>query len=284
MVNENIKKILNRVVAIPTLPSMVREVLSLLQQKNTTANDLQQVITKDPAIAVKVLKLVNSSYYGFPSKIASIQHALTILGFNTLRSLVLSISAFDSLSKGLDRSSFDFTQYSIHCNACAITAKIIAKPIANIDEEDAFAIGLLHDIGKVIMCKYMNKEFAEVSQKVKETQRPAFEVEQEILGFTHGDIGGWLAEHWKLPETIINGISRHHHIDAQEKNLLPAIVHLADILCIAKGLGTDHNMIVPPLDQNAWNNLKMTKKKIVGTMNEIDDQIAKAIELFETMK
>ena len=281
---ENIKKILNRVVAIPTLPSMVREVLSLLQRKNTTAYDLQQVITKDPAIAVKVLKLVNSSYYGFPSKIASIQHALTILGFNTLRSLVLSISAFDSLSKGLDRSAFDFTQYSIHCNACAITAKIIAKTTPNIDEEDAFAIGLLHDIGKVIMCKYMNREFSEVAHNVRQTRRPVFEAEQEILGFTHADIGGWLAEHWKLPETIATGISKHHHISTDHPDKLPAIVHIADILCIAKGLGTEKDMPVPPIDQNAWNTLKLTKKRVVGIMSEIDAQIAKAIELFETMR
>ena len=134
------------------------------------------------------------------------------------------------------------------------------------------------------MCKYMNKEFSEVARNVKETMRPEYEAEREILGFTHADIGGWLAEHWKLPETIIHGISSHHSVSDQKNDKLAAIVHVADIMCIAKGLGTHKEMTVPPIDINAWDTLKMTKKRAVTIMHEIDAQIAKAIELFETMK
>ncbi len=281
MENEKVKKILAGMVSIPSLPSVVREVMAMIERKNTSAQDLQSIISRDPAIAAKVLKLVNSSYYGFPSKIASIQHALVILGFNTLRSLVLSLSAFDSLSHGLDRSVFDFELYTIHSNGCAITAKIIAKNLPGVDEEDAFAAGLLHDIGKVILCKYFPAEFGQVKARIAASPVASHVAEKEVLGYTHAEVGSWLAEKWRLPEKIIRSIQHHHEPAAIAADPMTAIVHVSDILCVAKAVGVVSGTVIPPLDAKAWALLKLTRQRLVEIMAEIDQQIDKAIELFQ---
>jgi putative nucleotidyltransferase with HDIG domain len=229
---QSIIKRLDAIEGLPTLPSIAIEVNHLLENYETSIEQLTRVIEKDPAIVVKILKLVNSAFYGFRSKVSNISNAIILMGYNTVRNAIISVSVINAFQEKQRLDGFNIIDFWKHSIAVAVTSKHIANSTQICDSNDAFTAGLLHDIGKFLMAQFFSLLFKTAYQEAKALGVSFYEAEKKTLPITHPVMGSRLAENWHLPEALIAVIKYHHHFNTQSPhyNLL-ATVHVADTLC-----------------------------------------------------
>jgi putative nucleotidyltransferase with HDIG domain len=245
MQRDKVEQFVKRIRQLPTLPTITTTINSALKKPSTSADDLARIIAKDQSLSSKVLKMVNSAYYGTNREITSIKHAVSVLGFNEISKVVLAISVFESLG-GNGFNGFNRQAFWIHSLGCAIFSTIIAGEISYPQPDDALSAGLLHDIGKVITDRYFQTEMEEV-QKLVLTQPLLFhEAEQKVMGIDHTQLGEWLLTTWNIPANICNAVRYHHHPYTKREgpgaqDLIVDIVHMADVLCHEARIGDSGN-------------------------------------------
>lgn len=231
MDNTELRRHLDKIENLPTLPTVAMEVNSLLQDYNTSIKKLSNVIENDQAIAAKILKLVNSAFFGLRSKVGNIPHAITLLGFNTVRNAVLSVSVIKQLSNLTDMEGFKISDFWTHSVSVAVTSKHLADTTRLHNPDDCFIGGLLHDIGKLILINNFESQFRDIWRIKKEENISFFEAEKKNGSMNHAQIGGYLASRWKLPKALSDTIARHHTLSgmATDENLLK-IIYSAEII------------------------------------------------------
>jgi putative nucleotidyltransferase with HDIG domain len=243
-------EIIRDVDQLPTLPTVVARITELVEDPRSSAADINELIAKDVALSSRILKLVNSSFYGFPRKISTITHAVVILGFNTVRTLTLSAFVFDAFKAR--NLAFGYKDFWVHCVGTAVASSNIAKRLGAVDTEPAFLCGLLHDIGKLVLHQYATDDFRQVLDRVREKDCLIYTAEMDLLGVSHAEFGALLLEKWKLPAPMVEVI-RNHHSPAldQTPERLTCVVHLADILVRSMYLGHAGDRQIPALDPSA---------------------------------
>ncbi len=196
---------------MPAFPQGVTKVLDLASRADCAPKSLVQVIEHDPVMTMKVLKLVNSAYFGLSRPINSINHGVVYVGINTIKNLALSIAAIGMLPK-TNKAGFDMNQFLAHSLGVASVAKRLATRLGVPDKDatDFFVAGLLHDFGKVVLAQFKPEELRRSLDQAADQARSLHEVEIETHGVSHAEIGGSLAEVWKLPLSLSHAI-RHHH-------------------------------------------------------------------------
>ncbi|MDD3012188.1 MAG: HDOD domain-containing protein [Candidatus Gastranaerophilales bacterium] len=219
---------------IPSLPEIVTKVMEIVQDPRSSASQLSRVIFHDPGLTTRVLRLVNSAYYGFPRQISSIQQAVTILGFTTMRGLVLSSSIFKIFSPKNDLiKTLDYKKFWKHSLVSAISAKKINNYLQFNEEDDIFSAAILHDIGKVILDQYDHENYTLVLQKVSNplVGHELLAAEEEYCEISHQNMGYMVAEGWNLPESL-SEVIRHHHdpMNSIKNKKLASIVNVGNIL------------------------------------------------------
>jgi putative nucleotidyltransferase with HDIG domain len=273
-----IRKTLENVSTIPTLPIVIEKITRLLQNPSTSAEEIGKAITTDQALASKVLKLVNSAFYGFPGKISTITHAVVILGFATVKNVVLTASIFDAFSKRVSLSqSFDLQKFWLHSIACGAASQCIAKHIGSSAKEECFIAGLIHDVGKILMCNYLPDEFEMVMQDRIRKDCLFYESEKEVLHITHQELGGVIAERWNLPKELQNAVKNHHY-QTQDKDFstVTGIVHAADILVRALDIGNGGDNKIPQMSDAVWTNLGFESIQLQTLLEDIESEVDKA--------
>jgi len=263
-------RIISRVEDLPTLPRTVLRITELVNDPKSSARDLSRVITDDQVLAARLLKLVNSSFYGFPQRISTITGAIVLLGFDAIRSLLLTTSVFDLFSNRRKVSLLRQEQFWDHSLGCAVGAKVIGNYLRYDKVEELFVSGLLHDIGKIVEMIFLQKAFKEIIQLVKDRNILMIAAEENILGYSHPLVGKLLAERWNLPPKLTSVI-QHHHQPSEAGRFVQeaAIVHLADILCRSLNIGYGGDNKMPPLDRTAWDSLRIKSGQIETIMAEI---------------
>ncbi len=238
---------LERLQDIPTLPVVATQINNLINDPNSSAADIAAVMKKDQVLTAKILKLINSPYYGIPGGVTDVQRALAFLGFNTVAQLVLGISVFSLFPDDGKKEDFQIFQFWRHALATAVCSEIIAREIKYAKPEEAFTCGLLHDIGKLVLHQIAHDTLNEVVMRAKAEKKSFFEVECELDLPTHGFLGEAIAAKWALPQVLRNAI-RYHHTDVRNvSTLLPSakipaqIVGLADALVVAQAIGHSGN-------------------------------------------
>src|SRR3989339_317226 len=207
---DKLRLITEKVTGLPTLPRVIQEITNLMQNPRTSAEEVGRAITMDQSLASKVLRLVNSAFYGFPGRINTITHAIVILGFNTVKNIVLTASVFDKLGGMGHKDEFDLEKFWLHSIATGVISKEIAKKVNFRYYEESFLAGVLHDIGKIILFKFLPDEFSQVIARQKQEQCLFLDAEKKALDLTHNEIGNWLAQRWNLPEDLRAAILYHH--------------------------------------------------------------------------
>ena len=258
---------IEKVSNLPTLPGIVTRIAEMVDSPETTGRMLGREIATDQVISAKVLKLVNSGFYGFSDPISTIQHAVTLLGFNTVKSLVLSSTVLDMMKDSLP----GLWEHSI---ACARTCSIIAAHVELDDPEEISTAGLLHDLGKVILRQTMESEFRRIANYVDRADMLFYEAEEKVLGVNHGEMGGWLLEKWALPPRLVEPIVDHHDFRPNRDHAEhTAILHLADILCRAEAFGSGGDRKIPRLAPGALEILKIG----IGDVREIMERMVEEL-------
>lgn len=227
-------KKLERINDLPTLPAIAMEVNRMLQDEFVKMEDLEGTIEKDQAMTSKILRLSNSAFFGLRFKVRSIREALMLIGFNTVRNAVVSVSvikAFDGLSSLKEFNMAEFWEHSI---AVAITGKELARQSGLAQPDDAFLAGLLHDIGKIVLIQYFPDVFKEIWERMTSLGEIFHEAEARLQTADHGLMGGVLAQKWKIHDSIA-GVIRYHSRPSKScpDYDLVLVVHLANVLANA---------------------------------------------------
>jgi len=223
---------------LPTIPVVAIKVMKLIESENATAEELAKIVSSDPAVAARVLKISNSSFYGCRRQIQTLSSAIVILGFSTLRSLVVAASVKQVYKP------YGLTEKMLweHSFAAGLAAKIIANRTRAANEEEAFLAGLFHDIGKIIMNSLDRDKFQEVMGHCYNEGISFGQAEQGVYPFTHDEVGAYVIRKWNFPEILTAAILQHHKLDFTELDdptlvKLTAVTSLADQFCLKLGIG-----------------------------------------------
>jgi HD-like signal output (HDOD) protein len=260
---------------LPTLPVALQEASRLAENPKTTIAQLAEVIGRDQVLSGKVLKMVNSPTYGFPGRIASIQNALVLLGFNVIKSLIISTVVFEHIPE----SMMELWRHSIGCSTACRELHRILK-VENADE--LFIAGLLHDIGKVVIAVQLLDAHKEIDALARENDLSRREAEERILGLDHARIGVWLAQHWNLPPNLRCALAYHHQpMHAQSSVTVASIVHVGDFLARLFEYGSGGDDQVPLLDPHAFKHLGLSQQKLGMAIDSIGEKFETGgIDLF----
>lgn len=204
----SLNEIVKRIRDLPSLPAVVMDLLTCIDQESAGAKMLGERISRDQSLAAKTLRLANSSFYGMQRKVASIPQAIAILGFDSVRTMVAAVAVADAFPSGR-AGRFDLEVFWRHAIASAICARLLSKHM-HIDSDQAFIAGLLHDIGRLILVVYYPGEYEEVLNYRTANRCRLQQAELAVLGIEHAQVGRALAEHWKFPVSIQNAIGSHH--------------------------------------------------------------------------
>lgn len=254
--------------SLPTLSGVVKRLCIKVDSETTSFAEVAKIICKDQVLAAKVLKIVNSPLYGFSGRIATVNHALVLLGFSVVKGIVLSAAIIEYMCKCL----VGLWEHSL---GVAVAADRIARTLGVKDPEEVSTAGLLHDLGKVIIGVEMRREGQWVLNEVRNWKIPFVEAEKRILnGVTHAEIGSWLAEEWKLPARLSEPIAFHHNPrGADSAKEATAIIHLADILIRALQFGSGGDPYIPQIDGFALEVLDLKMGDLAGLLDVIDDEL-----------
>ncbi len=235
----NVEEILSKIKSFPSMPATGAKMLRMLQDQETTVDEIEDVLRHDPGLTGNVLKLANSAYFGIPSRVASTRQAVLLLGLKKLVQLVIASCVNGVMDKpvpGYDLVPGNLWRHSI---AVSIAAEALVKDKKNIEAEDIFTPALLHDIGKLILGHFVKEEQAAI-EKISNKGVPYVMAENMVLGTDHAEVGAQVLTQWSFPRDVIDAVRWHHDPDFPKKTGAPIdIVYLANLLCQTNGDGNE---------------------------------------------
>jgi len=271
----HLRKVTEAMVALPTLPLVASRLLeSIADPEAASSEEIGAVIALDPALTARTLKLANSDFYGFPRKVGTVDLAVVVLGPDTIRDLVLGAAVFQTL----DPSRKTLTGLWSHSLACGVAARALADRIRYRLESEAFAAGMLHDIGKVALRQTYPDRFDAAVALVREQGISMSVAERGVLGSDHAEVGGWLAERWGLPGDLVEAIACHHRPEQARLNTeLTSLVHIADWLAGRTGNSWPHGGMPGSVSQFAWECVEVEEKDREALLEDLVPFIQRAV-------
>jgi HD-like signal output (HDOD) protein len=276
---EELEKIEN----LPTLPVVAQQIQKLIGNPNSNMAQIASIITKDQAIAARVIRLINSAFYGLGGRVTSIQQAIVLLGLNTVKNLVTGVAIVKMFedSKG-GPSLFNREMFWMHTFACALGARMIAINLHEERPEDFFLAGLLHDVGILVLDQYFHNDFIAVLKYSVCNKTDFLKAEQQVLGTSHGEIGEFLARKWKVPEYLSHAIRHHHAPSAVDRSKITclaeiAVVHAADVASDNNGIGMLPATASKPYSDYALRHLNLTSAAIETMFEPITQEVKRTL-------
>jgi putative nucleotidyltransferase with HDIG domain len=256
---------------LPSLPAVVMELLSSIEQENIDISVLAKKVSYDQALTAKTLRLANSSSFGLQVKVATIQQAITFLGFQTTRNLITTAAVTGCFPSGLCPGFNDkaFWRHSIATAACA---RSLARRL-RFNQDVAFTAGLLHDIGRLVLLTGHPQAYAEVLAWHARNGADWQDAERAVLGADHVDAGVALAEHWNFSDTMRQAIAWHHAPETPGAGFLAAIVHVANAVVHALDLAGEEDELVPTLSSVAWDAMGLNEEAYLDLFRETEQQL-----------
>jgi len=253
---------------------------ALIDDPNSSFSEIGGVMSEDTALASRVLRIANSALFSLPSKIETISRAMTVIGTQQLRDLVFASSVI-KLFSGVSDEFVSMEAFWRHSIGCGIAARVIAIARREANVERYYTLGLLHDIGRLIIYSELPEHAQQLLSESHKRSQLLYEVEREISGLDHARIGGKLLKEWGLPASNIEAVAYHHSPMLAERYLLEtATVHVADIIANSMQLGSSGERFVPPLNNDAWALLTIQAKMLPALLHQINEQYHEAVKLF----
>lgn len=273
----DLASIIENDIQLASLPEVFHQVMAAINDPMTSAGHIADVVSKDTSLSAKLLRIVNSPYYGFAEKVDTLSRALTLVGTDKLANLALGISVVNAF-KDIDDSLFDMRDFWEHSILCALAASWIAAQ-KDEPEEAAFLGGLLHDIGWLIMLKLYPDQSREALIRMRDDSRPGYQVEREVWGFDHAELGGMALREWQFPNSLVSGVMHHHMPHVVKYELAPSLIHVSDFAAHALNTRVDFEPI-PPLRSGAWQALGLTHNVFSPMSAQVDAQLREIMGVF----
>jgi HD-like signal output (HDOD) protein len=259
----------------PTIFLLINEAMN---NPRSSVMDIAGIISGDQGLTVRLLRMANSPLYGFPSRIETITQAVTILGIQQINDLVLATTIMKFFEK-IPEDLVEITSFWQHSIACGLSARVLATYRREANVERFFVAGTLHDIGRLIIFTKIPEQSLELLAWSKKQGELVYNVERELMGFDHADVGGALLQAWKLPLSIKEMVGFHHKPEsAIHFPVETAVIHVSDIIAHAMQLGSSGERFVPPLSEKAWEGIGLSPSILSSAMNMIDLQFNETVK------
>lgn len=271
-----VEKIVMTTGDLPPMPNVAAKVMEMMANPSTDGKTMQRFISTDQALASKILKIANSALYSFSKEINSLSHAISIIGFNTITSLVIASSTKNAFFKG--KMGLQDKMIWEHSLASAFGCRLLARRVLGAGKmEEAFLCGLLHDIGKVILSKKISDQYNAIVQEAYNTNTAFYILERKMLGFDHCDVGSLVAKKWKLPASIEEAIRFHHDTEKAEIGKITVeIVDALNKICSKTGysLVSDKNLELMdlPVIQKFFPTKEILDNFVENLVNTVEEQ------------
>ena len=264
-------------VELNSLPEIYSQINDLVDDPYCSVNDISKIIRNDPSLTTRLLKLVNSPFYGFPSQVSTVARAVAIIGMQELRDLVLATSVTRMFS-GIPSDLVNMTQFWRQSIYCGLVARAIASRCNNKNRERLFVAGMLHKIGALVIYKKIPELSREAISRVQFNGEVLYKAENDVIGFNYADVGGELIRQWRLPKNIETSIEHHlFPANSNDKSSETAIVHLANL--ITTTLQSSNDEVIPELDHEAWDNSGCAVELLGSVIDDANTQLAETFSL-----
>jgi putative nucleotidyltransferase with HDIG domain len=240
------EKLFQNVKTLPSLPSVVQKIFASINDSRVGAKQLGEIVTTDQSLTTRVLKLVNSSYFSLRGNIQNVHHAVTMLGFSTIRQLCLGVSIINQFNNIKEIKDFSGESFWKHSIAVSILAREISKTATNLEPDVCYTVGLIHDIGKLLFIEHHSGSYMEVLRKAQRESMPLEEAETETFDIDHTDVANWIFRKWNLSRDIRSAVRNHHSADTDRispisPEALTGVVYFANQLAHYLNMGNSGN-------------------------------------------
>jgi len=262
---------------LPSLPAVHAELGRVISNPQSSAEDVARVIRRDTGLAASLLRLVNSSFYSFPSQIETISRAVTLVGTTQLANLALGTTVL-GMFREIPKELVNMETFWRHSIATGILAGNLARRRGERDPERLFVAGLLHDVGLLMMYRTIPDKSLLVQRFIRERGALLHQAEMNILGFDHAMLGGMMLRKWNLPYPLVNAVLRHHTPDRGERHMEPALIHVANVMAAAMDNGPTGEPFIQPLNLVAWEATGLSPEDLSPAARESEEQIAEVCQ------
>ncbi len=265
---------------LSSLPLIYQRLDAAINDPYSDLSTVATIIAEDSSVSARLLRLANSAMFSFPSRVDTISRAVTIIGTKQLRDLVLATSVM-SLFKNVPQEYVDMESFWRHAISTGIAARVIAGYRREANVERFYVLGLLHDIGLLLMYMQLPKESTEAIELSQKRHISLYTAERELLGFDHTDVGRELISAWKLPASLREGVA-HHHLPLRASHYPEdaATIHIADIISNAFSLGGNGEPAIPDFEPKAWDRLGLSVDLLPHIIEQLQFQYRDAADIF----
>ena len=275
----DIRKLVEQSPQISSLPTIFYQINEAVEDPECSFVEIGEIISGDPSLSARLLRIVNSSFFGFPSKIETITHAVTIVGTAQLHDLALATTVVNQF-KGVPKNLINMEKFWLHSVATGLAARIIAVYRREPNADRFYLMGMLHDLGRLVLFLNVPEQMQKVMSHY-EKEGLLHDAENQVMGADHAGVAGMLMELWKLPEMLQDAVT-YHHMPSQSSlhPIAASIVHVADIVAHGMELGTCGERYVPPLNAKAWEMLDLPTGLLSSIIEQVDRQASEAVKMF----
>jgi HD-like signal output (HDOD) protein len=278
---EQIVKItLSKIGEIATLPEVTARIISAVDDPKSTAHDLHKIIKNDPALATKILKVVNSAFYGLPGQVSDLDRAIVLLGLSAVKNIAISASIARLFTAEKISDQFSARDIWRHSVGVAVATRQFCGLLGKkAFVEEAFLAGLIHDLGLLVERQANPEQLAEIIGLAGKREKPFHVIENEFLGVDHQVLGAALAAKWKFPRALQTVLGYHHRVDvlSPENRLLPVMVHIADTLCAHDSVGFYLTACEQQVGEGVLQSVGLTE----ADLNSVRETLTEQVELAE---
>lgn len=277
MAQNIVTKVKDSIEKMPPLSPVVHKIIVVANDVTSSAQQLTDVIQLDPVLTAKVIRMVNSAYFGLPQEIKSLKQAVVMLGINTIKNVALSSALMGKIA--LQKGVLNAEEFWKHSIGVAVASKLIAMRLG-VDKnllEEYFIAGLIHDIGKVLVNNFFPEEMKQIIEISQTKGGFIIDIEKDILGLTHEEIGIAIGKKWNFENNLLYAMGKHHIPTTKGGSAIYSmIVHIADTFVKVLKVGFSGNYVIDPIDEAIWQALNLNEETVLETLSTLNDEIQKA--------
>jgi putative nucleotidyltransferase with HDIG domain len=270
-----------KVNSFATLPEVTSKIIATVEDPKSTAGTLHKIVSHDPALVTRIMKVVNSAFYGLPGQIGSIERAIVLLGLNAIKNIAVAASLGQLFRGAKLCDGFTPKDLWTHCIAVGVTARELAKQMKLPVADEAFLAGMIHDVGLLISLQTAPEQLRQVCEAAKTSDRAFIDLEREMMGMDHQQLGACLAEQWRFPKNCQLVAGNHHHPSAlgEGNRMLVTLVYVADTICCQSTHGFNLTAMHQRLDELELRDVQLDATLVARTAANLDELVKVASTL-----